>query len=335
MTHATTHTRIDGPLVMVGFGSIGKGTLPLILRHIDIARDRMMIIDPDDSARSIADFAGVRFEKLALQPDTLQQTLAPLLVPGDFLLNVSVEVSSVALTELCRANGALYLDTCIEPWPGGYTDPTLPPSLRIQLCAAQSRAGVARGTAGQGADRGSDAWRQSRHGLASGQAGAAQHRRRYRARRRQAGRPRRMGRARRAARRHGRSISPSATRRSRRTRRRPGEFVNTWSIDGFCQRGLAAGRARLGHAMSATSRPDGGRHDFGCGARDLSEPAGRRDAGAQLDAARRPLSRLPDHPRRVDLDRRLSDRARRRAGALPPDLPLRLPSLRRRGADAA
>lgn len=33
-----THARIDGPLVMIGFGSIGRGTLPLILRHIDFDR---------------------------------------------------------------------------------------------------------------------------------------------------------------------------------------------------------------------------------------------------------------------------------------------------------
>ncbi len=42
---------------------------------------------------------------------------------GDFLLNVSVDVSSIALIKLCHRQGALYLDTCIEPWPGGYTDP--------------------------------------------------------------------------------------------------------------------------------------------------------------------------------------------------------------------
>jgi homospermidine synthase len=31
---AKVHARLDGPLVMVGFGSIGRGTLPLIERHI-------------------------------------------------------------------------------------------------------------------------------------------------------------------------------------------------------------------------------------------------------------------------------------------------------------
>ncbi len=37
------HGKIDGPIVMIGFGSIGQGTLPLIERHFDfdkIAHDR-------------------------------------------------------------------------------------------------------------------------------------------------------------------------------------------------------------------------------------------------------------------------------------------------------
>ena len=45
---------------------------------------------------------------------------------GDFLLNLSVDVSSVALIEFCQARGVMYLDTCIEPWAGGYTDLVVP-----------------------------------------------------------------------------------------------------------------------------------------------------------------------------------------------------------------
>ena len=123
---------------MVGFGSIGKGTLPLILRHIDVARERMVIIDPDDSARAIAEFAGIRFEKVPLLPDTLRDILTPLLTPGGFLVNLSVGVSSVALIELCRELGALYLDTCIEPPPGGYTDPSKSISERSNYAMRES-----------------------------------------------------------------------------------------------------------------------------------------------------------------------------------------------------
>ena len=49
---------------------------------------------------------------------------------GDFLVNLSVEVASTALVEFCQEKGALYIDTCIEPWPGGYTDPNLSVSRR-------------------------------------------------------------------------------------------------------------------------------------------------------------------------------------------------------------
>ena len=49
---------------------------------------------------------------------------------GDFLLNLSVDVSSIALIKLAHEKGALYLDTCIEPWPGGYTDPSISPARR-------------------------------------------------------------------------------------------------------------------------------------------------------------------------------------------------------------
>src|SRR5262249_61505146 len=52
------------------------------------------------------------------------------LAKGDFLVNLSVEVASTALVELCQEKGAFYIDTCIEPWPGGYTDPHLSVSLR-------------------------------------------------------------------------------------------------------------------------------------------------------------------------------------------------------------
>ena len=92
MAEWTTHARFEGPIVMIGFGSIGRGTLPLILRHIDAPRDRMLVIDPDDSARAIAEKEGIRFRKLALTRENLRSELEPLLKNGGFLVNLSVEM---------------------------------------------------------------------------------------------------------------------------------------------------------------------------------------------------------------------------------------------------
>jgi homospermidine synthase len=124
MTKHEVHVKFAGKIVFVGFGSIGQGVLPLILRHIGTSSDRITIVTAEDSGRTEAEHFGVKFVKTALTRENYRQVLEPLLAAGDFLLNLSVDVSSIALIQLARERGALYLDTCIEPWAGGYTDPT-------------------------------------------------------------------------------------------------------------------------------------------------------------------------------------------------------------------
>ena len=111
--------------MFIGFGSIGQGVLPLVLRHIGITPERITIITAEDrgSARRPSSTASSS-SRSALTRENYRRVLDPLLGRGDFLLNVSVDVSSIALVKFCREKGAMYLDTCIEPWPGGYTDPT-------------------------------------------------------------------------------------------------------------------------------------------------------------------------------------------------------------------
>src|SRR3546814_16963777 len=100
------HVSFSGRLVMVGFGSIGQGVLPLILRHIDMPADRIVIVTAEDRGHDVANEYGIRFVKQPLTSDNYQTVLEPLLGAGDFLLNLSVDVSSIALVELAQARGA-------------------------------------------------------------------------------------------------------------------------------------------------------------------------------------------------------------------------------------
>src|SRR5271169_1504244 len=122
MSQHEVHVNFAGKIVCVGFGSIGQGVLPLILRHIGTTAARITVVTAEEKGRSEAQGYGVRFVRETLTRDNYRQILEPLLLAGDFLLNLSVDVSSVALIRLARERGALYLDTCIEPWAGGYFD---------------------------------------------------------------------------------------------------------------------------------------------------------------------------------------------------------------------
>ncbi len=127
------HGTITGPIIMIGFGSIGRGTLPLIERHFKFDKSRFTVIDPEDKDRHLLDARGIAFIKKAITRDNFADLLKPLLAKGGgqaFVVNLSIEVSSVAIMRLCHEIGALYIDTVAEPWPGFYTDARLTASER-------------------------------------------------------------------------------------------------------------------------------------------------------------------------------------------------------------
>ena len=321
---------------MIGFGSIGKGTLPLIERHIAFDRSKFVVIAPDDSDRHLLDERSIRFMHQAVTKENYREVLTPLLTVGPgrgMVVNLSVDTSSVDLMELAKDLDAFYIDTVVEPWPGLYTDRNRSISERSNYALREGVLDLRR-RAPRRRHRGVLLRRQSRHGVVDRQAGAARHRRRAQARRSPSRRRARTGppdaarrrqghphrRARHPARRAipSRAASSSTPGRSRASSRKA------------CSRPSSAG-ARTRRRMPPNAAPARLR----LRRRDLSEAARRRHAGALVDADGAGPARLPGHPQRVDLDRRLLHAARGRQGRLPADLPLRLSPLRRRRAVAA
>lgn len=252
-----------GKLVMLGFGSIGQALLQLLLRRLTLTPDRIHIVKATPDATGLASRLDVRVTAVAVTQANMGDVLAPLLASGDFLLNVSLDVSSVALVELCHRRGALYLDTCNEPWPGVYDNPELPPSqrsnytLREQMLDLRGRLG--RGPTAlvtQGANPGliSALLKQALINLAIEEGlddGIPVHREGW------AGLARRLDvRVVHVAERD----TQSSPRRKQR-----GEFVNTWSVEAFVDEGLQP--AELGWGSHEKHWPsDAARHGSGCGA---------------------------------------------------------------------
>ncbi|MCB0336273.1 MAG: homospermidine synthase [Bdellovibrionales bacterium] len=115
--------KISGRVIVIGFGSIGRGMLPLLDRHFEFDKSKAVIIDPDDTHQSLAEEHGYRFLKQEITQENYQGILNPLLENEDgqgFCINLSVNTSSLDLMKLCREKGVLYIDTVVEPWVGFY-----------------------------------------------------------------------------------------------------------------------------------------------------------------------------------------------------------------------
>ncbi len=255
--------RCDGPLVMIGFGSIGKGTLPLIERHIAHDRKRMVVIAPDDGGRELLDERGIRFIKMALTRENYADVLKPLLTEGGgqgFLVNLSVEVSSVALVRLCHEINALYIDTCIEPWPGFYTDTRLTVSQRSNYALRESMLDLRRtlktgpsAVTTCGANPGMVSWFVKQALLNVAKDCGISH-----------DDPRSREDWTRLMQRcgvKGIHIAERDTQRAKSPKPR-GVFVNTWSVEGFVSEGLQPAELGFG-THEKRLPPEGRRHDFG------------------------------------------------------------------------
>ena len=257
------HIEFPGRIVFIGFGSIGQGTLPLVLRHIGVPKERITIITSDDRGKKEAEEYGIKVVKVTLTRDNYRRELDPHIGRGDFVLNVSVDVSSIALIKFCWSKGAMYLDTCIEPWPGGYTDATIPHARRtnyalreeaLALRKENARAPTAVLTHGANPGMVSHFVKQALLNIAADtgvDAGAPQSREEWAQ----------------LSRKLGIKVIHIAERDTQLSSRPKefNEFVNTWSVDGFVSEGQQP--AELGWGTHEKNFPrDGKRYDFGNGA---------------------------------------------------------------------
>lgn len=257
------HARISGPIVMIGFGSIGKGMLPLIERHFEFDRARLVVVDPDDTDRHLLDERGIKFVHAAVTPGGYRELLTPLLTAGGgqgFCVNVSVDISSRDIMELCREIGALYIDTVAEPWAGFYFDNSVGPeartnyALREVILEAQRRnPGGTTAVSCCGANPGMVSWLVKQALLTLGSDIGIGHEE-PKSREEWAILMRRVGVT-------GMHIAERDTQRAL-SPKPVGVFVNTWSVEGFVSEGLQP--AELGWGTHERWMPANGRtHDKG------------------------------------------------------------------------
>lgn len=107
-------------ILFVGFGSVGQAVAPLLVAHWNLAPYQVRAVAADNDGAAAAAELGIGYSVRPIVPGNLNEVLSRELGAGDLLINVSVDVSSIALIEWCQAHGVLYLDTCVEPWAGGY-----------------------------------------------------------------------------------------------------------------------------------------------------------------------------------------------------------------------
>jgi homospermidine synthase len=248
-----------GRVIIVGFGCIGQATLPLLLRHIDMAPKQVTVVEPDDAPCALANSLGALCVQRTVAADNYRDVLAPLVGAGDLLMNLAVDVDSAELIAFCQSRGTMYLDTCIESWPGHFFDGSISPAARTNYAQREGALALRRPSrdgptaiVNHGANPGlvSHLLKKALLDLAGDRSNG--------------GVPRSRGEWATLARDLGVRVIHVAEHDTQigKNRKAPGEFVNTWSVPAFVDESCQPSELGWG-SHERRFPPDGGRHDRG------------------------------------------------------------------------
>ena len=105
-------------ILFVGFGSVARCTLPILLKHISVDAKHITIIDfdPDEAALKPWIEQGIIFVKDRVTPENLGALLGQHLSAGDLLIDLAWNIDCGEIVQWCHDQGVLYVNTSVELW---------------------------------------------------------------------------------------------------------------------------------------------------------------------------------------------------------------------------
>lgn len=111
-------SKFSGNMLILGCGSIVQCSLPLILKLIDIDPRKITVMDFVDKRSRIKNAleAGVHYVQECVTEENYIKILEKYLKAGDMLLDLSWNVETVPLIDWCHHHNVLYINTSVEVW---------------------------------------------------------------------------------------------------------------------------------------------------------------------------------------------------------------------------
>lgn len=111
-------TRLPQRVLVLGCGSVAQATVPLLLRDLGIEGSRITIVDFVDNRARVADCLaqGVAYEQDRVTPENLDAFLQQRVGSGDLLLDLAWNIDNPTILQWCRDHDVRYLNTSVEVW---------------------------------------------------------------------------------------------------------------------------------------------------------------------------------------------------------------------------
>lgn len=108
----------NGKILVLGCGGVARCTLPLLLKHLDMPREKITILDMTDCRESVKDILaeGVRYVQERIVIERYRQQLSEYVGAGDMIIDLAWNIDCCDLLDWCHEQDVLYVNTSVELW---------------------------------------------------------------------------------------------------------------------------------------------------------------------------------------------------------------------------
>lgn len=105
-------------ILVIGYGSVAKCTLPVLFMHIDVPYSNVTVIDFVDKKDALQEWIqkGVHYSQERVTQKNLPELLSRHVGAGDMILDLAWNIDALDILAWCHEKQVLYLNTSVEEW---------------------------------------------------------------------------------------------------------------------------------------------------------------------------------------------------------------------------
>jgi homospermidine synthase len=124
--------RFEKKILFVGFGAVAECTLPILFKLVKVPPRNVTVMDFEDRSERLRKWMarGVRFVRDRVARDNLATLLGAHLEAGDVLVDLAWNIDACEILQWCHDHGVLYVNTSTELWDPYHGLPDRHPTTR-------------------------------------------------------------------------------------------------------------------------------------------------------------------------------------------------------------
>jgi len=105
-------------ILILGYGSVSRCTLPIILEQMDVIKEKITIIDFEDKAKELEPFTkkGIKYVQKKITPENLDSVLSKYAGKDALIIDLAWNIGAIDIVTWCHDNNCLYINTSVELW---------------------------------------------------------------------------------------------------------------------------------------------------------------------------------------------------------------------------